>query len=277
MRYKLASLKLIPHGHAGPFPRSPSRNYEGVNSSQRIDPAQPKLVCISEGLSSRYMEVLVQPLVRSRPTTEKDGDHDAVDCRTTSCTAYTLTDMNATVEAYARYIPRIAGFAFRKFTGPSDGLLRLTYRMACQIYQGPETPGPSVGLLNMTFTLWTAVRLLTMPAFVVGGDALGIAHCIPQQNDPATFGYAVPPEMGAGLRLALIYYIQQMVRPRLVNKLQEMMCLNRRNEWLTTYLATFILLHHLSLLLAHDANEARRRGTAVCRRRAIFPAGRLDT
>lgn len=250
MRYKLTGLKLVLREHASSNYLSANRNCQGLISRQSIEPMPPKLLRISEGLSSSYMEVYVRRLVRNTPSADKQADHDNTN-HCTESTEYLLADVNATVEAYANYIPRLTGSALKQFSGPPGGLLHLTYRMACQVYRDPQTPAASLGLLRMTFMLWTAVRLQTMPTFVM------------HQHSPEP-EYPVSRILNDQLRLALMQYIHQSIRPDLVSKLQGMLCLNRRNEWLATYLAAFVLLHHLSLLMAHDRSEAARRGNTVC-------------
>ncbi|KAL3952796.1 hypothetical protein ACCO45_012739 [Purpureocillium lilacinum] len=111
--------------------------------------------------------------------------------------------------------------------GISDGMLRMTYRLACNVLEDPSTPKESAQLLGVVLRTWTSIRLLTLPAFVVD-----------EQNPELRQNKDLIPVPPATLR------------EELMGRLQNMMKGNRKENWLVVYLTTFVLLHNTALLTA---------------------------
>lgn len=222
-----------------------------------------KLVRVSEGLGSKTIEVSVRQFVDDGRRGRMPGVCDTDSNRPILTASYALTDLKAGEEAYANYIPGIIGSVLKRFSGPSDQLLHQTYRLACQKYQDRTTPSDVSELLGLAFRLWTAVRLSTLPTFIVGNEALGSAGGMSHQSGLCTAQVPAPPIVRAQLQTALAHYVQRTVRPALIGKLQSMMCRNRKDAWLANYLSTFMLLHNITLLIAHDGEESRCHGTNV--------------
>ncbi|KAJ6437500.1 calcineurin-like phosphoesterase [Purpureocillium lavendulum] len=225
--------------------------------------AQPRLIRISECLSSKYFEVYVREIVRAEivgVTTSDLYPKYALGCGGNASSiptayAYALVDLNAVEEAFANYIPNITGSVLRRFVGPADSLLHKTYRMACQMCQDPTTPSDSKEILKSTFKLWTAVRLSTLPTFIVGDETLKMSQLALDQPQPLAGKINMPPVTSAQLEVVLVHYIQGTLRPSVLRKLQDMECRKKKDTWLVIYLATFILLHNITLLMAHGASE----------------------
>jgi len=104
-------------------------------------------------------------------------------------------------------------------------------------------------LLKSTFAIWTAVRLLIIPPSLVSGDLIGAAETDNRHQRGDVEYTPVPPVVGAQMRIALIQYVQESLRPRLIRKLREMTGQNRKDTWLARYLSTFILLHSTTICL----------------------------
>ncbi|PWI64147.1 hypothetical protein PCL_12099 [Purpureocillium lilacinum] len=257
MRYKLTSLRLIQpeYGRGDQWIRI--WNHMILNPIQSWTAVQAKPIRISDGLGNKCIEVFVREFVGNNRQERMQVD---VDTGSGACSilapAHALIDLKACEAAYANYIPEITGSALKQFSGPPDQLLYQTYRLACQIYQDPTTPNDSLQLLGLAFKLWTAVRLLTIPTFIVADTTLDQARPLARRTP-------VPPAVSAQMQIVLLHYIQGSIRPDLISKLRSMMRRNRKDAWLTMYLATFILLHNITLLMAHDASEERCRGTNV--------------
>lgn len=215
-----------------------------------------RLLRISEGLSNKFIELRVR---ESTIESQSDGDWEryfgsiGVNESRSRTKGYTLIDPRAGEEAYANYVPKITGEALKRYAGPSQGLLHQTYRLACQVFQHPQTPVESAALLGVAFRLWTSVRLSTMPAYVVGKETLGLDRDI---HEGFTGMVSVPPDLGAQLELTLLHYIEGTLRKDLMNRLQSMMYRYKKRTWLVIYLVTFMLLHSTTLLVGHTTNNA---------------------
>ncbi|PWI64600.1 hypothetical protein PCL_09494 [Purpureocillium lilacinum] len=172
MRYKLTRLRLIQPEYARGDHWTGSWNQMLMNPIQSWAAVQAKLIRISDGLGNKYIEVFVRKIVNHNGWERMQGEFQTNGSCSILTAAYALTDLQACKAAYAKYIPEITGSALKQFSGPPDQLLHQTFRLACQIYQDPTTPNDSLQLIGLAFKLWTAVRLLTIPTFVVANTAL---------------------------------------------------------------------------------------------------------
>jgi len=221
---------------------------------------QIETIYVSEGLSNRYMAIDVREFV--------DTSHILYDGHPYSrsrgiTTTLAMADLKSGEEIYAGYIREVTGAALKHFKGPPNELVHRTYRLACEMYQDPTTPEESVELLKLTFKLWTAARLSTLPTFIVGHSALDMGYCTMPQSQMLAKSAPVPPFLGAQLKLTLLHHIQETIAPNLVAKLQSMMSRNNKHTWLALYLTTFMLLHNTTLLMAHALAECRSIGGRV--------------
>lgn len=214
-----------------------------------------RLVRISEGLNQRYIELGVREYItptQGNSDWERHSGSRGVNDSSTRTRAYSLTDPISAEEAYASYIPKVTGHALKRFSGPRNGLLHQTYRVACQVCQDPATPVESAELLSIAFRLWTSVRLLTMPAFIVGMKTPDLACDI---QEVFTGMDSVPPNLGEQLKLTLLHYIERSLKNELIRRLQSLMYKDRKGMWLVIYLVTFMLLHSTTLLMGHGADD----------------------
>lgn len=206
------------------------------------DTTKTRLIRISEGFSTKFFEVLIVDALSGRRLDITVSAADYVKHCWTFPSAFTLVDPGLTEAALARYVPQIIGHILLRFTGSSDGMLRMTYRLACNVLEDPSTPKESAQLLGVVLRTWTSIRLLTLPAFVVDEQNPELR----QKKDLIP----VPPAVSAQLRLILIHYVQKTLREELMGRLQNMMKRNRKENWLVVYLTTFVLLHNTALLAA---------------------------
>ncbi|PWI63941.1 hypothetical protein PCL_00038 [Purpureocillium lilacinum] len=186
-----------------------------------------RLIRISEGLSTKVFEILIGDILSGRGLDNAVSAADYVKHCWAFPSAFTLVDPGLTEAAFARYVPRIIGHILLRFAGPSGGMLRMTYRLACDVLEDPSTPKESAQLLGVVLRTWTSIRLLTLPAFVVDDkepESRQMKDLIPAP--PAT------------------------LREELMGRLQNMMKGNRKENWLVVYLTTFVLLHNTALLTA---------------------------
>ncbi|KAL3952868.1 hypothetical protein ACCO45_012811 [Purpureocillium lilacinum] len=191
------------------------------------DTTKTRLIRISEGFSTKFFEVLIVDALSGRRLDITVSAADYVKHCWTFPSAFTLVDPGLTEAALARYVPQIIGHILLRFTGSSDGMLRMTYRLACNVLEDPSTPKESAQLLGVVLRTWTSIRLLTLPAFVVD-----------EQN----------PELRQ--KKDLIPVPPATLREELMGRLQNMMKGNRKENWLVVYLTTFVLLHNTALLTA---------------------------
>ncbi len=267
MRQRLIQLCLINPIHVRNNDWIRRWNLMAVDPIQNWATRETKLIRISEGLSTKSIELRVREVDVATPAGEGLGRNwgymDTANEFSTTLTTLALVDLKATEAAYANYFPEVIGYALKRFSGPSDGLISKTYRLTCQVFKDPTTPRETVELLKLALNLWTAVRLSTMPNFIVGEGALRASPNAFAGSPPCDGMVPAPRLLNAQLQLTLIHYIQETLRTNLMLGLQRRMHESKKRTWLVMYIVTFILLHNTTLLTAHEDNTVCRGRTNV--------------
>ncbi|GAO19942.1 hypothetical protein UVI_02045820 [Ustilaginoidea virens] len=179
-------------------------------------------------------------------------DHDAADAGAQAAAVtqqpLSLVDHDEARRAVANYIPGVTGEAFRRFLGPPDGLPNKTFRQACALYKDPATPPEITQLIRQLFTVWTASRIVSMPAFLVGDGVAGTTQ-------PPRCAGQLPPLLALQLKAILTNYIRGSLRSDVLRRMQAVIYGRQECPWLVAYLTTFILLHNTSLLVAFEVGS----------------------
>ena len=80
------------------------------------------------------------------------------------------------------------------------------------------------------------------------------------RHDPMYHKIPLPPVMGAQIDAVLINDMQYQLRQKTLDALSKLTQNKKQKTWLSTYLATFILLHNIALITNHDAEYAKKHG-----------------
>ncbi|KAL1872124.1 hypothetical protein Daus18300_004493 [Diaporthe australafricana] len=165
---------------------------------------------------------------------------------------YALVDLDGARAQYDGYLKSGLNGMLKALLGPKEKLLWKTYEHAIRRLKRPETPHDEKDLISRTLDLWAAVRLTTKSFQIVGQETLGIR--------PLKGNVPIPPVMGAQLDFILLNQTLPKLRRETLECLQNMTQAKKQKTWLTTYLVTFILLHNVALITAHDRSYANKHG-----------------
>ncbi|ROW11141.1 hypothetical protein VMCG_01172 [Cytospora schulzeri] len=165
---------------------------------------------------------------------------------------YALIDLDGAKASYETYLRSGLTQMCKALLGPTQKLLWRTYEFAILRAQKPETTPEEKELIWKTLDLWAAVRLTTKSFEIIGEETLGI----PSINGPVP----IPPVMGAQIDNILLNQTLPKLRRETLETLQTMTQAKKQKTWLTTYLVTFILLHNVALITAHDEGYAKKHG-----------------
>ncbi|KAI3393624.1 hypothetical protein diail_3889 [Diaporthe ilicicola] len=165
---------------------------------------------------------------------------------------YALVDLEGARTQYDDYLKSGLNGMLKALLGPREKLLWRTYEHAIRRLKRPETPQDEKDLISKTLDLWAAVRLTTKSFQIVGKETLGI--------QPLKGSVPIPPVMGAQLDFILLNQTLPKLRRETLECLQNMTQAKKQKTWLTTYLVTFILLHNVALITAHDRSYAKKHG-----------------
>ncbi|PHH70271.1 hypothetical protein CDD82_7234 [Ophiocordyceps australis] len=221
---------------------------------------ESRVIRVSAGDFPKWIELRVRKFI------PKDGDKL---CRTwnyngtqksVAVPPFALVDFNSAKVAYSRHMDDIMVDVIPSFARASDRLLAHTYARAVQVMGASKTPPESSRLLHATLRLWVSIRLSTASSFIVGPDTLGMPRDILDETCGDAGKIPIPPVLGAQLDLVLIHEIQAKLRKDVLNALQKMMLQNKKKHWLVRYLVSFIILHNVALITAHDAAYAHKHG-----------------
>jgi hypothetical protein len=168
---------------------------------------------------------------------------------------YALVDLEGAKAQYDKYLKSGLNGMLKALLGPKDELLWGTYGHAIRRLQSHQTPHEEKDLISKTLELWAAVRLTTKSFEIIGEETLGIK--------PLKGSVPIPPVMGAQLDFILLNQTLPKLRRETLECLQNMTQAKKQKTWLTTYLVTFILLHNVALITAHDRSYAKKHGLKV--------------
>ncbi|KAG6362157.1 hypothetical protein INS49_010386 [Diaporthe citri] len=165
---------------------------------------------------------------------------------------YALVDLEGARAQYDNYLKAGLSGMLKALLGPKEKLLWRTYEHAIRRLKRLETPEEEKELISKTLDLWAAVRLTTKSFQIIGQETLGI--------QPLKGSVPIPPVMGAQLDFILLNQTLPKLRRETLECLQNMTQAKKQRTWLTTYLVTFILLHNVALITAHDRSYAKKHG-----------------
>lgn len=181
---------------------------------------------------------------------------------------YALVDLEGARAQYDNYLKSGLSGMLKALLGPKEKLLWKTYEHAIRRLKKLETPEEEKELISKTLDLWAAVRLTTKSFQIIGEETLGI--------QPLKGSVPIPPVMGAQLDFILLNQTLPKLRRETLECLQNMTQAKKQRTWLTTYLVTFILLHNVALITAHDRSYAKKHGLKVSlRHQQGFWGGRM--
>ncbi|KAL5614365.1 hypothetical protein BROUX41_004471 [Berkeleyomyces rouxiae] len=173
---------------------------------------------------------------------------------------YAICDLKRAGAEFHKYLETGFCECFETVAKPVDDMMLRTYKLAWSIYQDPNLQEPKKEVLDKALKLWMCIRLTTTSQTIVGEDTLDMSRDIMDETSPIHGKIPLPPVMGAQIDLILIETIQKSLRKRLLKLLQEMARKNDKSTWLVLYLVTFIMLHNIALITAHDAGYAQKHG-----------------
>lgn len=264
LRYKITDVKLYKLGQV------PGYEWTKRWSSTISDPIQEwasvetRIIQVSEGYSDQVLELCVRQFVpQEGDKLERSWDYMG-ERKAVKIPPFALVDLEGVKGPINKYMRLSMDQAFTKIVGQKrDGLLCRTYRQTVTHCGASSTPPESKELLMSTFRLWMAIRCSTRSYFIVGEDKLGMPEDILDMTSPDRGRIPMPPVLGAQLDMILIHQIQSQLRRQVLEKLEKMVSKKQLNTWMATYLVTFVLLHNISLITAHDAGYARKHGMKV--------------
>ncbi|KUI56559.1 hypothetical protein VP1G_03871 [Cytospora mali] len=166
---------------------------------------------------------------------------------------YALIDLEAAKASYETYLRSGLTKMCKALLGPTEKLLWRTYEFAILRAQRPDTTEEERELIRKTLDLWAAVRLTTKSFEIIGKETLGIPKA---KGQPVP----IPPVMGAQIDNILLNQTLPKLRRETLETLQTMTQAKKPKTWLTTYLVSFILLHNVALITAHDEGYAKKHG-----------------
>jgi hypothetical protein len=263
IRRKITDVKLFKPGQVQGYEWTRRWKDSIVDNIAKWASSEDKVVRVSEGYTSRYVELRVRLFVpQEGDKLERTWFFNGVK-KSVPIPPYAIVDLDAAQQAYTEYINRGIVECFNSVFKSRNSLLWKTYQFAWRYAQDQAVPEDERALLVLTLRLWMSVRLTTKSTAIVGEETLGMSHDILDKTSPNHGTIPLPPVMGAQLDLILIHHIQAKLRREMLEKLQRMTQSNKQKTWLTTYLVTFILLHNMALITEHDAGYARKHGIKV--------------
>lgn len=219
-----------------------------------------KVICVSDGLTGRPVELRVRQFVpQEGDRLERSWMSNGMK-KTVKIPPYAIVDLDGARTAYDGYIKGGLVECCKRVLGPQDDLLWKTYAMAFEMLRNNSLPDDHRTLLSHTLELWMSIRLTTKSFEIVGREKLGMPDDIMGTGEGRRNMVPLPPVMGAQLDSVLIHNIQTKLRHVALERLQKLTIENRPKGWLVNYVATFILLHNIALVIKHDAGYARKHG-----------------
>ncbi|KKA31138.1 hypothetical protein TD95_000576 [Thielaviopsis punctulata] len=257
LRYKVSECELF----------RPSTGVKGLEWTKRwagtmdnIDTwagDEVRVIFISGGYTRAGVPVKVRkfkPVVGDKVvrTWVSNGVKKSVDIPT-----WAICDIKDAEAQYDRYLARGVAECLDTVLQERDPLLRETYHIAFSILQDKSQTLGNRDLLAKTLKLWMAVRLTTKSSTIVGDETLGMSQNIIDDKSTEMHGkIPIPPVLGAQLDIILIDNIQKKLREDVLKVYNTMVTKNDKRSWLVIYVVTFILLHNIAMITAHDAGYA---------------------
>jgi hypothetical protein len=261
LRYKLTDIRMYKPGPVPGFEWTRRWNHNISDPIQRWASPNSVVIRLSEGYSKRGLELRVRQFVpQEGDKLERTWDYNGSK-RSVSIPPFALVDLEEGRQAYSKYIGDSMADTFPRLLGPQNGLLYKTYLQAWRLCRDrSSTSIEALELLRCTFRLWMSIRLSSSSIFIIGDEKLGMPNDILDETNPNHGKIPIPPVLGAQTDVILIHHVQTKLRRELLDRLQKFVLKSRQDTWLLVYLVTFILLHNAAMIMAHDANYARKHG-----------------
>lgn len=145
LRFKISDLQLYNPEHIPDHEWRRRWEKNALNQTKHRETATTKAIRIPEGLSSKSIELQMREIAMLKHgAAEVMGGNEGKGA--TLMPGYALVNFNNAQTVLAKYIPQIVGFALRRFSGPSNELLKMTYFRGCQILKGSSELSRSSGL-----------------------------------------------------------------------------------------------------------------------------------
>lgn len=271
LRYKISEVKLYKLGQVPGYEWSMRWNNSISEPIQEWASAETRVIQVSEGYSDQVLELRVRQFVPQEGDKLERSWVYAGEKRTAKIPPFALIDLDRGKSSYVKYIRSSMTQAYTKILSQERGekgregcgMLYQTYFQAVEHCKRDGTPEESRDVLRLTFRLWMAIRLSTKSVFIVGEDTLDMSRDILDETSGNPGKIPLPPVLGAQLDVILIHHIQSQLRRQVLEKVEKMVSKKQLDTWMGTYLATFMLLHNASLIIAHDKDYAKKHGIKV--------------
>lgn len=219
-----------------------------------------KIICVSDGLTGKPVELRVRQFIpQEGDRLERSWMANGIK-KTVKIPPFAIVDLDGARAAYDGYIKDGLVECCKRILGSTDELLWKTYAMAFDMLRSNSLSADHRTLIATTLELWMSIRLTTKSFEIVGSEKLGMHDDIMGTAENSRGMIPLPPVMGAQIDSVLIHNIQTKLRHTTLDMLQKLTIENRPKAWLANYLATFILLHNIALVIKHDAGYARKHG-----------------
>ncbi|KAL1901192.1 hypothetical protein Cpir12675_000558 [Ceratocystis pirilliformis] len=179
--------------------------------------------------------------------------------RSVDATPYAISDPDAAYRELEKHLSEMAYQCMQKVVLPLGEVMFKTYSIASDASKDPKVSVDEKSLLQCTLKLWMSIRLTTTSQHIIGEDTLDMQN-VSDDTSPLYGKVPVPPVLGAQVDVLLIDRIQNQLRQKVLKLLKEMILRNKKQEWFSLYLAIFIIMHNIALIIAHDALYARKHG-----------------
>ncbi|KKK23873.1 hypothetical protein AOCH_002910, partial [Aspergillus ochraceoroseus] len=169
--------------------------------------------------------------------------------------AYALADMEEAAKTLVDFTSYYIPHYILQTVGRLDLLIWGTYYFAFHYQKKAKTPREQK-LIHNCLRFWVACRKTSHPERIYssenhGGDIV---------NDPGSPFYNVvpmPPIMIAQMECIMYTKVLRPISQQLLSDMKDLIMENKRENWLTTYLTLFILLHSCAMLTRRDWETAR--------------------
>jgi len=266
-RLKITDMKIFKPGQVRGFEWTNRWKDSVLDEIDTWQSVEIRMIKVTEGYTGRAITLAVR---KFKP---QEGDKLARtwvsgngEKRQVVVPPYAIVDMEAAARSIRRYIRMGIEPCFESLLGSRDNLIYKTYLLAMQRSRDPSpfVTAAEKKLLVNTLDLWFTIRLSTKSFEIVGEDLLDMPRNIINDESNDLHGrIPIPPVLGAQLDSILLHQILAQYRRIVLEDLSKMVHEKKPSTWLTTYLATFILLHNAALITRHDACYAKKHGMDV--------------
>jgi hypothetical protein len=174
----------------------------------------------------------------------------------TEMTAFALNNINAAANEVDKFVCEHAFEAIHVAVRESDQIIRETYEMAIDHFRSLPPDAEERNFLAYLFKLWFAMRLTTGSAYISGTDKLDM-HPETRPGYPLGNKISLPRMITAQVDSILATKFLKNGAAKVSKYLENYLRSNNPKYWFTLYLATFILLHEISVATKDRGRYAR--------------------